>query len=160
MVNGASTPRPWVLIVLIVSLGLNLFLGGLMAGHWFSGPPHPPRAAQGERGAAGEPGRILQRMASTLPPEHRPAFEAAIAKHRDRVAQAASQSREAREQVREILRKDPLDRAALDRAFEAVRTSNIALQTEIQMTIAEAAADLPASARQRLTEWRAHGRAP
>src|SRR5262245_60644321 len=132
MVSEALKSRPWVLIVLVVSLGLNLFLGGLMAGRWFSGPPHRPHAAAtpGERGAAGEPGRILQRMAATLPPEHRPAFEAAIAKHRDRVVEAATQAREAREQVREVLRKEPFDRAALDTAFEKVRTSNLALQTE------------------------------
>lgn len=162
MVNGAPKSRPWVVIVLVVSLGLNLFLGGLMAGRWFSGPPHRPHVAamQGERGAAGEPGRILQRMASTLPPEHRPAFEAAIAKHHDRVVQAASQAREAREHVRDILRKEPFDRAALDDAFGKLRTSNLALQTEIQVTIADAAAALPPSARQRLTEWRAQGRGP
>jgi uncharacterized membrane protein len=160
MVSAALKSRPWMLIVLVVSLGLNLFLGGLMAGRWFSGPPHRMAATQGERGPAGEPGRILQRMAQTLPPEHRPAFEAAIAKHRDRVAQAATQAREAREQVRDIMRKDPLDRAALDNAFEKVRMSNVALQTEIQTTIADAAAVLPASARHRLTEWRAQGRGP
>jgi uncharacterized membrane protein len=158
MVSEASKSRPWVLIVLIASLGLNLFLGGLMAGRWFSGPPHRMAATQGERGPAGEPGRILQRMAQTLPPEHRPAFEAAIAKHRDRIAQAATQAREARDLVRDILRKDPLDRAALDSAFETLRTSNVALQAEIQQTIADAAAGLPVSARHRLTEWRAQGR--
>src|SRR6185369_17907589 len=162
MVSEPSKSRPWVLVVLIASLALNLFLGGLMAGRWFSAPPHRPHVAgaPGERGAAGEAGRILQRMAATLPPEQRPAFEAAIAKHRDRVAQAASQAREAREQVREVLGKEPFDRAALDNAFEKVRASNLALQIEIQTTIAEAAAGLPASARQRLTEWRAQGREP
>ena len=161
MVSEPSKSRPWVLTVLVVSLGLNLFLGGLMAGRWFSGPPHRQHAAmQGERGPAGEPGRILQRMAATLPPEQRPAFEATIAKHRDRVAQAASQAREAREQVREVLRREPFDRAALDNAFEQVRAKNLALQIEIQTTIAEAAAGLPPSARQQLSEWRAQGRGP
>lgn len=160
MVSESSKSRPWVLIVLVISLGLNLFLGGLMAGRWFSGPPHRMAGVQGERGPAGEPGRILQRMAQTLPPENRPAFEAAIAEHRDRVAQAATQAREARDLVRDVLRKDPLDRAALDSAFEKLRTSNVALQTEIQQTIADAAVNLPAPARHRLTEWRAQRRGP
>jgi uncharacterized membrane protein len=133
-----------------------------MAGRWVSGPLHrsPAFGMQGERGATGEPGRILQRMASTLPPEHRSAFEAVIARHRDRVVQAASQAREAREQVREILRKEPFDRAALDRAFENLRTRNAALQAEIQTAIGEAAADLPPEARQRLADWRAQSRGP
>jgi uncharacterized membrane protein len=160
MVSEASKSR-WLLIVLIVSLALNLFLGGLMFGRWVSGPRHhrlATVASVGERGATGEPGRILHRMASTLPPEHRPAFEAAIAKHRERVVQAAGQAREAREQAREVLRKEPFDRAALDRAFETVRASNVALQTEIQAAISEGAAGLPPEARQLLADWRAQGR--
>jgi uncharacterized membrane protein len=159
MVNGAAKSRPWVLILLIVSLGLNLFLGGLMAGRWFAGPHHrqSPMAAA-ERGPAGEPNRILQRMAASVPPEHRGAFEAAIAKHRDRIVQAASQSREAREQVRDALRQEPLDRTALDRAFENVRVRNMALQSEVQTAIADGAAAVPSDARQRLADWRAQGR--
>ena len=76
MVNDTPKRRPWILIALIVSLALNLFLGGLMIGRWVSGPPHHrmPFAAGAERGPAGEPGRILQRMAGSLPPDQRPAF--------------------------------------------------------------------------------------
>jgi uncharacterized membrane protein len=66
MVNDAPKRR-WLLIALIVSLGLNLFLGSLMAGRWIAGPPHHRQFAAAERGPAGEPGRILQRMASSLP---------------------------------------------------------------------------------------------
>jgi uncharacterized membrane protein len=160
MVNDAPKRRPWILIALIGSLTLNLFLGGLMIGRWVSGPPfHRMHAAAGaERGPAGEPGRILRRMAGSLPQEHRPAFEAVIAKHQPRVVELATQARDAREQARDVLRKEPFDRAALDRAFEAIRTRNAALQTEIQATIGEAAASLPPEARQRLADWRAHGR--
>ena len=161
MVNGAPKSRPWILIVLIVSLGLNLFLGGLMVGRWVSGGPHrPPQFASNERGPTGEPSRFLRRMASTLPPEHRSAFEAVIDRHRERVVRAAGEARDAREDVRQVLRKEPFDRAALDRAFETVRTRNVALQTEIQIAIGEAAAELPPQARQRLADWRAHGRGP
>jgi len=160
MVSEAAKSRPWVLIVLIVSLGLNLFLGGLMVGRWFSGPPHRPPFVMNDRGPAGEPNRILQRMAAALPPDHRPAFETVIAKHRERVMQAAGQAREAREQVRKTLRQEPFDRAALDRAFESLRQSNTVLQQEVQNTIGDAAAMLPADARQRLADWRVQGRSP
>jgi uncharacterized membrane protein len=60
--------------------------------------------------------------------------------------------------VRTVLSKEPFDRVALDRAFENVRARNIALQTEIQMTIGEAAASLPPDARQKLANWRAESR--
>ncbi|HEX2116861.1 MAG TPA: periplasmic heavy metal sensor [Alphaproteobacteria bacterium] len=157
MVNDAPKRRPWILIALIGSLGLNLFLGGLMVGRWVSGPPHR-HVAMAERVPGGEPGRFLNRMASSLPPEHRPVFEGVISKHQDRVAELANQARAAREQVRDVLGKEPFDRAALDRAFETVRARNMALQSEVQMAIAEAAAGLPPEARQRLADWRAHGR--
>jgi len=157
MVNDTPKRRSWIVIALIVSVGLNLFLGGLMVGRWISGPPHRPFATA-ERGSGGEPGRFLHRMASTLPPEHRPVFDAVISKHQNRIAELASEAREAREQVRAVLNKEPFDRAALDRAFENIRARNIALQTEIQMTISEAAAGLPPEARQRLADWRAHRR--
>ena len=157
MVNDTPKRRPWILIALIVSLALNLFLGGLMIGRWVSGPPHH-RAAAAERGPGGEPGRILQRMAGSLPQEHRPAFEAVIGRHQERIVVLATQAREARAQVRDVLNKEPFDRAALDRAFETVRTRNDALQTEIQATIAEAAAALPPEARRQLADWRARGR--
>jgi uncharacterized membrane protein len=160
MVSEIAKSRPWMLILLVVSLGLNLFLGGLMAGRWFSGPPYRAAAAMTERGPAGEPNRILQRMADSLPPEDRPVFETIIAKHREGVLRAAGEARDAREIVRAVLRKEPFDRAALDRAFEDVRKSNAALQLAIQSTIGEAAAQLPPEARQRLADWRAHGRRP
>jgi uncharacterized membrane protein len=60
--------------------------------------------------------------------------------------------------VRAILGSEALDRTSLDRAFENVRTRNLALQAEIQATIGEAAAALPPDARKRLADWRAHGR--
>jgi uncharacterized membrane protein len=158
MVNDAPKRR-WLLIALIVSLGLNLFLGSLMVGRWIAGPPHHRGAfAAAERGPAGEPGRILQRMASSLPQEHRPAFEAVMTKHRERIVELAGQARDARQQVRAILNSDTFERAALDRAFENVRTRNLALQAEIQATIGEAAAALPPDARKQLADWRAHAR--
>jgi uncharacterized membrane protein len=158
MVNDAPKRRPWILIALIGSLGLNLFLGGLIVGRWVSGPPHRPPFAFAERAPGGEPSRFLHRMASTLPPDHRPVFESAISKHQDRIVELANQARAARAQVREVLGKEPFDRAALDRAFETVRARNMALQAEVQMTIGEAAADLPPDARRQLADWRAHGR--
>jgi uncharacterized membrane protein len=159
MVNGAPRRRPWLLIALVASIGLNLFLGSWMLGRWFSGP-HMPRhvAMMGERGADA-PGRsTMQRMTASIPPEHRAAFEAVMARHRDRIAEAASQSREARAQIRDAIVKEPFDRAALDSAFETLRMRNAALQSATQAAIGEAAASLPPDARRQLADWRAHGR--
>jgi uncharacterized membrane protein len=159
MVNAPAKSRSWMTIALIVSLGLNLFLGSLIVGRWFSGPHHrPPPYARTERAPGAEANRILQRMASALPHEHRAGFESVLDRHRDRLSRAAVEAREARDQVRQALRKEPFDRAELERAFETLRARNNALQQEIQTAIAEGAAGLPPEARERLADWRAHSR--
>jgi uncharacterized membrane protein len=159
MVNGTPKSRPWMTIVLIVSLGLNLFLGSLMIGRWLSGPPHRPAPfARTERAPGAEANRFLERMASDLPREHRAGFEATFERHRERLGRAAGEARQARDHVREALRKEPFDRAELERAFEGLRARNNALQQEIQSAIVEGAAALPPDARERLADWRAHGR--
>ena len=162
MVNGTPKRRPWLLIALVASIGLNLFLGSWMLGRWFSGPHFPRHAAMmGERGGPGAdaPGRsTMQRMAASVPAEHRAAFEAVMVKHRDRIAEAAAQARDARGQIRDAIVKEPFDRAALDSAFENLRTRNEALQSATQAAIAEAAASLPPDARRQLADWRAQGR--
>ncbi len=159
MVNGTPKRRPWLLIALVASIGLNLFLGSWMLGRWFSGP-HMPRqvAMMGERGTDA-PGRsTMQRMTASIPPEHRAAFEAVMVRHRDRISEAAAQAREARGQIRDAIVKEPFDRAALESAFGTLRTRNEALQSATQAAIAEAAASLPPDARKQLADWRAHGR--
>jgi Spy/CpxP family protein refolding chaperone len=163
MVNGTRPRRPWLLIALVASIALNLFLGSWMFGRWFAGPHmHRHAAVTGERGGPGDPpGRsMMHRMAASVPAENRPAFEAVMARHRDRIAEAAAQSREARGQIREAITREPFDRAALDKAFETLRTRNEALQLATQAAIAEAAASLPPEARKRLADWRAQPRGP
>lgn len=156
MVTGTRTS--WLTILLVVSVGLNLFLGGLFAGHWYAGRPGMVVAPGG---SAETPGRgLLQRMIASLPAEERPAFEAVVAKRRPQVTQAVGEVRAARQTVREALLREPLDRPALDTAFAELRRRNDALQATIQATIAEAAAGLSPAARRRLADWRMHGRGP
>lgn len=157
MVNGTPRRRSWLLIALVASLGLNLFLGSWLAGRLLAGPPmFRQGAATAERGA---PGRsVMDRMAASIPAEHRAAFEAVMDRHRDPIADAAAKSREARGQVRDAIAREPFDRAALDMAFETLRARNAALQSATQAAIAEAAAKLPPDARKQLADWRAHGR--
>jgi uncharacterized membrane protein len=159
MVNGTPKRRPWLLVALIVSIGLNLFLGSWMLGRWFSGPPLPRHMAMMSERGAEAPGRsTMQRMAASIPAEHRAAFEAVMVRHRDRITEAAAQARESRQQIRDAIVKEPFDRAALDAAFETQRKRNEALQSATQAAIAEAAASLPPEARKQLADWRAHTR--
>ncbi len=160
MVSEARPRRPWFTILLVGSLGLNLFMGGLLAGHWFGGPQGPRTIATGQsRGPGGSPSRMItDRMAAALPAEHRAGFEAVMAKHRPAVAEATARFHESRNKVRGVLAEDTFDPAALDRAFAEQRARSTALQIAIQASIAEAASNLPPEARQRLADWRAHSR--
>jgi uncharacterized membrane protein len=156
MVNGTPKRRPWLLIVLIASLGINLFLGSWLAGRLLAGPPMFRHATTAERG--GPARSVIDRMAASIPAENRAAFEAVMARHRDPITDAAAQSREARNRVREAIAREPFDRAALDAAFDTLRTRNAALQSATQEAMAEAASALPPEARKRLADWRAHSR--
>lgn len=153
--------KPWLLIALFVSLVLNLFLGGIVAGRIASGSPigGPGRAWSGGSDHGEGPARqFMQRMAASLPSEYRPSFEAVVAKHRPNVSQAGSRVREARAKVREAMLKEPFERAALEAAFADLRTRSDALQAALHAAIVEGAADLPPDARQRLADWRSHPR--
>jgi uncharacterized membrane protein len=156
MVNGTPRRRPWLLIALVASIGLNLFLGSWVAGRLLAGPPMFRHAATGERG--GPARSVIDRMAASISAEHRATFEAVMARHREPIADAASRAREARDNAREAVASEPFDRAALDKAFETLRMRNDALQSATQSAMAEAAAALPPEARKQLADWRARSR--
>ena len=160
MVSETSPRRRWMKVVLAVSLGFNVFFGSVIVGHWIAGPHGPRTMVFGQpRGPGGPPSRMIaDRLAAALPAEHRPQFEAVMAKHRPAVSEAAARFHESRDKVREVLAREPFDPAALDQAFSEQRARNEALQVAIQDSIAEAAAALPVEARQRLADWRAHSR--
>jgi uncharacterized membrane protein len=149
------TPRAakWLLAGLIVSLGLNLFLGAMMFGRHF----HQPRGEMfAERAvpAADRPlRRIAQRMFASIPDDQRPILESAFAEQRPKLAAASQASRDAREKVRVILNADTLDQAALDRAFAELRGRTEDVQQVMHAAIAGAAAKMSPEGRKRLAEW-------
>lgn len=152
------TPRAgkWLLGLLVVSLGINLFLGSMILGrHFFR--PHPDRFAErAERAvpAADRPLRnITQRMFAALPDNERPALEAALAEQRSALSQASRANREAREKVRDALAADPYDPAAVDRAFAELRTRTEEVQRAMHGAISSAAAKMTPEGRKRLADW-------
>jgi uncharacterized membrane protein len=167
MVSGPGATRSdrsrWLTIALVVSLGINLLIVGAIAGHLLSGQRHMwqrPGMMQGEasRSSDGPGDRVIQRMTEAVPAEHRPAFEAALAQHRARLAEVGRAMREARMKVRDAMVAEPFDRAKLDGAFAELRARSQELQTEVHAAVAEAAAKLPADARQKLAESNRSGR--
>jgi uncharacterized membrane protein len=168
MVSGPGATRSdrsrWLTIALVISLGINLLIVGVIAGRLLSGHRHMwerPGATQADRSRASDerPGdRVIQRLTEAVPAEYRPAFEAAMAEHRARLAEAGRAVREARMKVRDAMVAEPFDRAKLDAAFAELRARSQELQTAVHVAVAEAAAKLPPDARRKLAELDRGGR--
>lgn len=162
-----------VLPVLVASLALNLFLGGLTAGRWIYGRGHgsllasapqgavvqgtPAQGAAGERGmsaAFSDPARggPLLRLAHRLPHPHDQTLREAVKAREAEFTERANALRLARRGVGEAFTADPFDSAAAERAFETLRQRQVALQALGQIVLVETARQLPKEARTRLIE--------
>jgi uncharacterized membrane protein len=141
----------WLIALLFVSLAANVFVGGIAAGRYFGEQRAVPAVA--ERNApAGERAvpAALRRMMEVVPPEDRPVFMSALAARRPQIAAASRELRAARERLRDLLAAEPLDRPALERAFETVRARSTEVQRVIQLAVADALEKLPAESRRRI----------
>lgn len=146
--TGKSSARKWFGrgfwgLVLIVSLGANLFFGGLVLGRlagayggYHSGPPPLVRG----------PGEAFDGLGD----EHR---KRAWRHLDDRTGELKERSKalaRARGAVAEALVAEPFDKAALEQAFADLRAASDATQTALHTVIVNAAEGLPAGERSRL----------
>ena len=124
--------RSWVLIV---SLTLNLFLVGLIAGHRLS-PPPPPESIPGTVFAD------LRRMSEALPPETRGEIRDHFEAHRPDMIRGLMAMRAARHDVRDVLQREPYDPEALRAAFDTLRDRTDAVQAIVHTALIEIAGQL------------------
>lgn len=155
----------WLALGLLVSLALNLFLGGLMAGRFFGHrPPYlaSERFAErpGERIGERPGGVLVQRMIAQLPPGERDKFESTIGERRREIMAAGTATREARLKIRNVLQAEKFDRAALDAAFADLRNDNLAFQKSLHEAVATAIERLSPEARRSLADSRPGRGAP
>ncbi|HEX6277129.1 MAG TPA: periplasmic heavy metal sensor [Polyangiaceae bacterium] len=112
-------------IALAVSIALNLLLAGIFVGRAFHRPPHPPErempAFRGERDGKRAPLRKLLR------------------EHGDELRERRGAIAEARRRAQTALEAEPFDRAAVERALEALRNETVASQKIMHDAIAGAA---------------------
>jgi len=157
MVTLDARAAKWVLAALVASLGVNLFVGGMVLGGRFHHPP-PGTFFQSEGRERGEAGRgmsafLMDRMAGALPREARGEFRRAVGEHRAAMAEADKNFRETRDKLRAAMAAEPFDRAALDAAFAEMRTRMGESQAAMHAALTDAAARLSPEARKRLSEW-------
>jgi uncharacterized membrane protein len=132
--------------LLIASLALNLFLGGLFAGQWLSdgddGPWHRGPSVRLHFGT----------MLESLSPETRAMARQVVERHRPATRAAFQKLRQARAEVGAALAAEPFKPEALDAAFTAYREASAAAHLQLQRTMAEVAAKLPPEARKTMAE--------
>lgn len=133
--------RNWIALVAAVSVALNLFLAGVVAGR-IGG-----QAAQGVQAQ-----RSLEAALAPLPDAKREAVRRELRQAMPQVRrdlQAMQQARAAA--AEELLRPQP-DGAALDRHFREVQTRTTSMQHALQQAFKRAAADLTVEERRALIE--------
>ncbi len=150
-----TRPSRRLALVLAASLGLNLFLGGMMASQWlFHGPPfsaHP-------RGAH-SPGPFDRKAArAALDEEYRAVVDEIWERNRPSLRQGVRGLRQGREAVKRQLLADAFDPEALKRAHEDLAERMQSMRGVIEAHVLEIAEVLPADQRRLYFEASLRGR--
>ncbi|MDZ4737219.1 MAG: periplasmic heavy metal sensor [Rhodospirillaceae bacterium] len=153
MVTAVWTHARWVVIALALSVVLNLFLLGMTGGrhlhHWFGGSDQT--AASWMQDEQVRPVRwLLFRLTEGLDRAERDSFLEAVGADREALVEAGGALMVQRRVALDLLRAEPVDRAAIDAAQDELRRRNDAFQAALLDAIADAAATLPPDARAKL----------
>jgi uncharacterized membrane protein len=144
-----TTRRRWLAGGLFVSVVVNLFLAGLIFGQLlrpgFWEPPNPYAADLGQQAA-----HIVLRMTHDLDRGDLQVFVDTMKTHSADLIPLGDQLRQQRQQVLKLLRSEPLDRAAIDKAFAELQQRTRAFETAFENAAVEAAGKLSTDARQHL----------
>ncbi len=143
-------------VILVVSVVLNVFLLGAIAGgayQWFARHPGRPGAA-----GVAEPGpRIALRFAADdLSPERQAQFRDALKAARRDERIDIRQAREGRRDVLDLLAAPTLDRAAVDDALARTRSADSRLRAQVESNVVDFAQSLSDDERQRFVAGLRH----
>ena len=138
-----------LIIILIVSLAVNVFAGGFIAGRLLSGdrPPGPPIETADAIGGDG-PRRMMQ-FAETLPPPAREAFRSKIRSQLPALRQQQRALRRLRNEMRELVAADEWDRQAIDALAAEMSAAQGRQWSSVYSSYIEAIESLPKEERQR-----------
>jgi uncharacterized membrane protein len=136
-------------IILAVSIALNLMFVGIAVGRRLH--RHPPMPPQ-ERGAMAPRPQGAPREFGNRPEREgrRGAFRKLFREQGEALGNHRRTMGEARRAAREALEKEPFDRAALEKALEALRKETTASQEVMHKALADAAAKGSPEERQKL----------
>ena len=134
----------WLIGIAAVSLCVNLFLVGSMAGHGF------PRDHDG--GGPDGPRRGLEAMIAGLPDDLRPLIKDKFEAAKPQFQAQRDKIRAARAKVAVAAEAEPFDPAAFDQAFKDLQAAMSGMGAIAHQTIREILPQIPAEQRKQLVD--------
>jgi Spy/CpxP family protein refolding chaperone len=125
-----------LVVLLLVSLAGNLFLGGVWVGRFAHHRGHGEWSDARDGGGMVE--KVLERIAGDLPRDQRKAFRELMEQQRDKLAAGGQDMRTARDALRATIAAHPFERAKFDAAFAAMRERSQTFWTDLQQAIGDA----------------------
>jgi uncharacterized membrane protein len=134
----------WLLVgLLAVSLGVNVFLGGVFTGRrLFRPPPNPDMMVS----------RVVEHLSASLSPVDSTALHRVFDSHRRQFGERFAALRRAHAMLRDAMAAQPFDRAGLNAALDAVDRERAALGGVFHAALLEAATEMSPAGRQILAE--------
>jgi|GEM_PF-2032842 len=124
--------KSWVGILLFLSLGVNIFLGGVVWG----------RDEPGLRGERVEKVITAMKSFQQLSPETREKAKAQFKQEWPAIQEQVKGIRAKRQEVRQLLEQETYDAEALDKAFAELRAAVNKVQADGQKLVVQIAADM------------------
>jgi uncharacterized membrane protein len=140
--NGAKL----LIGVAVVSLCVNLFLVGSMAGRWMDG------GRGWHDGPEGGPRRGIEAMIAGVPEDVRPLVKQKFDAAKPQFQAQREKIRAARDKLAAAAEADPFDPAALDQAFGDFQQAMAGMGAIAHQTIREILPQIPADKRKQLVE--------
>jgi uncharacterized membrane protein len=144
-VTLSGSGAKWLIGVAAVSLCVNLFLVGLMAGHWIYGPGFG-------RGGPDGPRRGIEALIAGVPEDLRPMVKQKFDAAKPQFQAQREQIRTARDKLAAAAIADPFDPAAFDQAFHDFQQALEGMGAIAHQTIREILPQVPAEQRKQLVD--------
>ena len=130
--------------LLFGSLALNLFFIGITTALLVrEPPPQPPRNVATR----------IEELAKSLPPDDGTKLRGAYARDHTAVNVARAGYEKAREGIREVLRREPFDAAAMQDAMSKTRAARQQFDQALQGMIAKSASEMSPEGRKAMADW-------
>jgi uncharacterized membrane protein len=141
----ASSRSRWLVIVLLASLGVNLFFAGRFSARHTFGPPPPDPATMLPH--------LIDDLASVLAEPDTNVLRQVFRSHEAEIRARSAAVRRAHDSVRDALDHEPFEEATLLAALDDVKAKDEALREVMQQAMIETATKISPEARHKLASW-------